>query len=815
VTATAKTGLGWDWSGDPDHLAMWAALVLFLASGDAGALLTLVTGGYLITPSVPGTHAQPAVAQAQANLVGRTSTGGAVPATAQPAVAQAAAPNPTGSIGTYIQAIVDQAGNTITDEGSGPVLDETGAGFTSASPRPGVAVAVATARRVTVSAVGATRVAQLVGFDVERGGWTAANNTIGPGDSHRMFYSGALPASFDADGTPSNITIIASYKTQMTQTAIQTYLATLPATRQLILIYHHEPEGDYTLGSTFVSEFKTQSDRIRAAVASLGITNVRIAMCAAGYPYRAAGTADVLAGNYLRGLGAISPTSGQPYVDMFTKDVYQGTAGTGGFDWPSQGLKNYVQFQNWMTLATDAAVVGVVKPLGITEYGITVGPGLTNADRNQRIQDDDTYLTAAFTVGGPSAVSAYPLQMLCYWWQSIDVNAAKFTDSATIATWKAIETTGTGGTGGTGGGVGTYNDTYTATYPNGAPATDAYARPAAASGTVLGPVPKVAPVAGAAAAAAGIVNPLASVPGNTTAPAQYAAAVAAAPAARAGAAARAGVSAAAGTAVNPVVATPGNTTANAGYAAAAATAAGAAVVRVAPLIRGRLAGNNGSTTGTTISPSLSTGWTLAAPQSGDIVFIAGFAGFPSGSTWSQTSGTGTWTFRNAGLNNTGGNFNTFCAYRLFDGTETDPVFTYGGSAGTRAWALIAVTPTPGNTIDIDSWSTDLAVTTPANSFTPDSANVTTGTVVASVILTAARAAANASAAITPTPPSGWAGTLSGADYSGYSGGTNSRATLAHTCSKLGPMTGTVAPGSESLSSAQTLGATIFHVLLHE
>jgi hypothetical protein len=236
----------------------------------------------------------------------------------------------------------------------------------------------------------------------------------------------------------------------------------------------------------------------------------------------------------------------------------------------------------------------------------------------------------------------------------------------------------------------------------------------------------------------------------------------------------------------------------------------------APTVRGRLAGNNGSTTGTTISPSLTTGWTGAAPQAGDLVFIVGAAGFPSGNTWSQTAGTGTWTFRNAGANNTGGSHNTFCAYRLFTGGETAPTFTYGGSAGTTMWALIAIAPSAaGQILAVDAWSTDNIVTTLANAFTPNSAAVSAGTDAVSVILTSARAGANLAAAITPTPPSGWTGATSGADYSGFAGGASSRANLAGTCSQIGSLTGTVAPGSESLASATTLGATLFHALLKE
>ena len=276
------------------------------------------------------------------------------------------------------------------------------------------------------------RVAQLIGFDVAKGGgaWATANAAIGPGQTHRLFYGGALPASMDYDSTPSNVTIIASFKSQMTQTAIQSYLTDLVTSgRQVILIYHHEPEGDYTLGSQFVSEFQTQSTYIRGAATALGLSQgwpngqVSVAMAAAGYPYRNAGTSDVLDGNYLTGLG--------PYVDMFTKDIYQGAGGDSGVQWPSNGLANCQYWVNWLNLVTNTSIVGTLKPVGITEYG--VDSEVTNTERFNRITLDANYL---FTL--PS-VTGFPVPLYCYWWQSIDTNNAQFTDAPTEALWTSIE----------------------------------------------------------------------------------------------------------------------------------------------------------------------------------------------------------------------------------------------------------------------------------------------------------------------------------------------------------------------------------------
>lgn len=271
-------------------------------------------------------------------------------------------------------------------------------------------------------------VAQNVGFDVAKGDWSTTNALLGPGTTHRLFVGGALPAAFTADGTPSNVLIIQSYKAATSQIAIQGYLAGLGG-RNVVIVYHHEPEGDYALGATFVSEFQAESVKIRAAAATLGLSTgsrfaqVQVWCASAGYPYRTAGTADVLAGNYLRGLA--------PYVDAITKDIYQGTGGASGGEgngWPTNGLQNYSLWTNWYALATNPAIVGTpVPPIGLTEYGIGTEAG--NANRNTRIQLDAAFL---------ATITPQPV-CWCYWYQSIDVNDDIFTDAPTIATWQAIE----------------------------------------------------------------------------------------------------------------------------------------------------------------------------------------------------------------------------------------------------------------------------------------------------------------------------------------------------------------------------------------
>ena len=271
---------------------------------------------------------------------------------------------------------------------------------------------------------GQSRTATLIGLDVARGTWPAADAVAGPGQTHRIFYPPGtpLPSTFDPDGTPDYVTMIVSYKQQTTNVA--RYVSSIPDNRNVILIYHHEPEGDYATGAAFVAEFKAQSNLIRAQ----GRSNVLVGMCSAGYPYRTGGDSEALAGNYLRGLGA--------YVDVFTKDIYQGSGGASGPLWPSNGLANYDQFQNWLAKVTSPSVVGQIRPLGITEYGIY--GAVTNTQRNTRLALDIAYLQSTFPVAG-GATSPFPLMMFCYWWQTNTSPPTQFTDATTIATWQGIE----------------------------------------------------------------------------------------------------------------------------------------------------------------------------------------------------------------------------------------------------------------------------------------------------------------------------------------------------------------------------------------
>lgn len=304
---------------------------------------------------------------------------------------------------------------------------------------------------------GETRVAELVGFTVAKGDFQAANAIYGPSGTHRVFgqqgsKSAWFPITWNADGTPDSVVYNICYRTgpagsgMPTQAQMETWLNTVPAGRQIIVTFQPEPEipGRYATGADFVTQFKSQSDRMRLAAVATGTDDrVRIATDSGSYQYgkSAAGVirnAEAYAGNYLTGLGSSSPATGLPYADIFGIDVYQGQSWPAGFDWPTQGLRNYVQFQRWLTLITDTSIVGVRHPLGIFEYGVS--DPTSDTARHDRIAADRDYLREAFTPGGPGARSQFHLATWMYWLQSVDANACYFSDAATIDLWKSIET---------------------------------------------------------------------------------------------------------------------------------------------------------------------------------------------------------------------------------------------------------------------------------------------------------------------------------------------------------------------------------------
>lgn len=215
-----------------------------------------------------------------------------------------------------------------------------------------------------------------------------------------------------------------------------------------------------------------------------------------------------------------------------------------------------------------------------------------------------------------------------------------------------------------------------------------------------------------------------------------------------------------------------------------------------------------ASTGATVTPAL-TGWTSlgggTAPQSGDFVILITGVANSTPRTFSQTSGTGTWGIQGPDANSTAV-MNTAVCTRVFDGTETAPTFTWS-NGGRQSWTALAFTPDTGSTLSIDVWATTKIDTTTGTSHTPNSATAA-GSGELSIILTAARATANGTTAITFTAPTSWTSQATGSEP-----GSGSAPSNATNISSQSGVSGTVTPGA--VGTNVTTGATLYHVLVKE
>lgn len=135
------------------------------------------------------------------------------------------------------------------------------------------------------------RAAQIIGaYAASTGAWKNAGKTsqLGPLQSNKEFFSGALPAQQGSESpvqqtrcyaleqlaAPPYPACIISYKAQETQAAIDTFAQSVPADQMVILVYWQEPEGAGAKsfsacgtagGPAFVCEFDQQASEIRAA----------------------------------------------------------------------------------------------------------------------------------------------------------------------------------------------------------------------------------------------------------------------------------------------------------------------------------------------------------------------------------------------------------------------------------------------------------------------------------------------------------------------------------------------------------------------
>lgn len=224
--------------------------------------------------------------------------------------------------------------------------------------------------------------------------------------------------------------------------------------------------------------------------------------------------------------------------------------------------------------------------------------------------------------------------------------------------------------------------------------------------------------------------------------------------------------------------------------------------------RGTLASNSNNVTGTTVTFSVSTGWTTANPQAGDMLVCIVMGRNTTASTWSQTAGT-SWTFHSNSLQvTTSGGVMAMAASLIHGAGDTDPTFTISNTSAT-AWAVIALTPDAGDTMKIDLWATDKLVTVGASNITPNSATAS-GTGEASVVMVAEVNTATGKNTSGLTMPTGYTANGGNSAYVGASGQFQHSVGIGAALSQ----SGTVTPGAANYGTSTLVGVAL-HVLLTE
>jgi hypothetical protein len=266
--------------------------------------------------------------------------------------------------------------------------------------------------------------------------WFSANGAAGPLQSDKQFWmTELLPDQWnestnacyeieqsvpDASGWPA---CVIAYGVQESQAQIAKFLANVPAAQMVIMVYYSEPEGKFSSGAQFVSQFETQSQNIRAAAGDA--PNIFVALDSSSYEYgtRASDSAGT-------GCGYIVAPQ---YVDFYLVDHYD--EGASGNSLPDEttgpaGDSNGQKWLNWL-----GCVQSMNKPLGLAEYGLDCHSDPDQPVVTDEMEADDNYLSAI-----PGATE--PTIMWDYWYDT----GCQFSNSAGgLTAWRSFETQNGGG----------------------------------------------------------------------------------------------------------------------------------------------------------------------------------------------------------------------------------------------------------------------------------------------------------------------------------------------------------------------------------
>ena len=251
----------------------------------------------------------------------------------------------------------------------------------------------------------------LVGARVNDITFQQAVSQIGTPKVTRLFYK-ALPAKFDRQGIPSGVLLIVSYKEENTNVA--SYVRSIPSNQPVQLVFHHEPEMDYTSGSTFVSQFNAQEK-----LAKVANPNVPFAFIGGGFSYRS--------GHHGYTGSFIPPNADRYYLDSYQRGV--------GYS-PIRPAAQDPSVQRYMALLTQKGK----RFNGFTEYGRGATDAthpLTSAMVQQRVSvyaADDAYLR-----------SLRGVQVWSYWYTTDGSGSNsgrqwRLTDATSQRAWRSIAT---------------------------------------------------------------------------------------------------------------------------------------------------------------------------------------------------------------------------------------------------------------------------------------------------------------------------------------------------------------------------------------
>ena len=249
-----------------------------------------------------------------------------------------------------------------------------------------------------------------VGARVKDVSWSRATGELGPIAATRLFYPGALPATFNRGGIPNGVRLIVSYKSASSYTA--SYVRSIPADADVQVCYHHECEGagDYaggaaTAGAQFVKEFSAQHDAIKAANPAIPVV-----MIGGSYQYNGGR-------NSSRGIGGhFLPIK----ADQFYLDTYQ----RGGADSSWNPIQPASQDKGVLNFIKEVESLGR-RFNGFTEYGRGVGVyggPVSAADARRRIE---VFAADNIWLRGRRGVNAW-----CYWYT---------TDMASGDQWRLLD----------------------------------------------------------------------------------------------------------------------------------------------------------------------------------------------------------------------------------------------------------------------------------------------------------------------------------------------------------------------------------------